>query len=90
MWYLAVLSLTIGFGLCISAIASAVSQSRAIVAAMNGISRQPESAGQIQTSMIIGLAFIEALTIYTLVLGFVLMGKLPGAAEIIGILTGAH
>ena len=92
MWYLTILSLAIGFGLTFSAIASAISQSKAIVAAMNGISRQPESAGQIQTSMIIGLAFIEALTIYSLVLGFVLMGKLPGSAEIMQFLmsSGAH
>ena len=90
MWYFAVLSLTIGFGLALAAIASATSQGRAIEAARNGISRQPESAGQIQTAMIIGLAFIEALPIYALVLGFVLMGKLPDAASFMNVLTGAH
>ena len=38
--------------------------------------RQPEAIGQIQTAMIIGLAFIEALTIYALLSVLLLMGKL--------------
>jgi F-type H+-transporting ATPase subunit c len=43
---------------------------------MEAMGRQPEAIGQIQTAMIIGLAFIEALTIYALISVFVLMGKL--------------
>jgi F-type H+-transporting ATPase subunit c len=56
------------------------------------MARQPESAGQIQTAMIIGLAFIESLVIYVLVIAFILNGKLPGAADILksmGVATGA-
>jgi F-type H+-transporting ATPase subunit c len=34
---------------------------------MEAMGRQPEAAGKIQTAMIIGAAFIEALTIYALV-----------------------
>jgi len=36
-------------------------------AAVQGISRQPESSGKIQTCMIIMSAFIEAITIYILI-----------------------
>ena len=34
---------------------------------MEAMGRQPDAAGKIQTAMIIGAAFIEALTIYALV-----------------------
>jgi len=45
-------------------------------AALEAIGRQPEAAGKIQTAMIIGCAFIEALTIYALLSVILLMGKL--------------
>ncbi|MBI3268995.1 MAG: ATP synthase F0 subunit C [Planctomycetes bacterium] len=78
MGYLVALALSVGFGLSLAAVAGAFGQSRAIAAALEGMARQPEAAGQIQTAMIIGLAFIESLVIYLLVIAFVLNGKLPG------------
>ena len=41
--------------------------------------RQPEFIGQIQKLMIIGIAFIEALCLYALLIAFTLIGK--GKAE---------
>lgn len=40
--------------------------------AMNAIGRNPEAAGSVQGSMILGLAFAEALAIYGLVVSLVL------------------
>ncbi len=40
--------------------------------AMNAIGRNPESAGSVQGSMILGLAFAEAIAIYSLVVSLVL------------------
>lgn len=40
--------------------------------AMNAIGRNPEAAGKIQTNMILGLAFAEAIAIYGLVVALVL------------------
>ena len=60
----------------IAAIGSAVGLGRAIGSAMEAMGRQPEAIGKIQTGMIIGAAFIEALTIYAFVVVFVLSGKL--------------
>ncbi|MEE9552903.1 MAG: ATP synthase F0 subunit C [candidate division Zixibacteria bacterium] len=51
----------------IAAIGSGLGLGRAVGAAMEAMGRQPEAAGKIQTAMIIGAAFIEALTIYALV-----------------------
>ena len=70
------LGLSLPLGLGIAAFGSALGLGKAVSAAMEAMARQPEAIGQIQTAMIIGLAFIEALTIYALISVFVLQGKL--------------
>jgi F-type H+-transporting ATPase subunit c len=70
------LGLAIPLGLGIAAFGSALGLGRAVGGAMEAMGRQPEAIGQIQTAMIIGCAFIEALTIYALITVFVLQGKL--------------
>lgn len=54
-------------GLGMAAVGSAFGLGKAVAAAMEAMGRQPEAAGRIQTAMIIGCAFIEALTIYALI-----------------------
>ena len=76
--YRAVLALTVPLALGLAAMASAFGLGRAVSAALDAIARQPEAGGQIQTAMIIGCALIEALTIYVLVIAFVLQGKIVG------------
>jgi F-type H+-transporting ATPase subunit c len=51
----------------VAAIGSGLGLGKAVGAAMEAMGRQPEAASKIQTGMIIGAAFIEALTIYALV-----------------------
>ncbi|MEE8418098.1 MAG: ATP synthase F0 subunit C [candidate division Zixibacteria bacterium] len=51
----------------IAALGSGLGLGRAVGSAMEAMGRQPEAAAKIQTGMIIGAAFIEALTIYALV-----------------------
>lgn len=41
-------------------------------AALNAIGRNPEAAGEIRTSMILGFAFAEAIAIYALVTGLII------------------
>ena len=76
--YQAMLALTVPLSLGLAALASAFGLGRAVSAAMDAIARQPEAGGQIQTAMIIGCALIEALTIYVLVIAFVLQAKIGG------------
>ncbi len=78
MFYLGMLALAVGLGLPIAVIGAALGQGRAAAAALESIARQPEAAGKIQTAMIIGLALIESLVIYSLLMFFMLNGKLPG------------
>ena len=49
----------------------------AIANAMNAIARQPEAAPKIQLNMMIGLAFIESLVLYSLFLGIVILFANP-------------
>lgn len=67
------LGLPLGVGL--AAIGSGIGIGNAVGKAMEAIGRQPEAVGKIQTNMIIGAAFIEALTIYALLVVFILGGK---------------
>ena len=76
-FYLGMLALAVGLGLPIAAFGGALGQGRAAGAALEGIARQPEAAGRIQTAMIIALALIESLVIYALLSFFLLNGKLP-------------
>ncbi len=64
----------LAIGLGIAALGSGIGLGKAIEGAMTAMGRQPEAIGKIQTAMIIGSAFIEALTIYALVAVFVLKG----------------
>ena len=82
MTYLAVLAFGVTFGLPIAVIFASTAQGKATSTALEGIARQPEATGQIQTAMIIGLALIESLVIYSLLMFFLLMGKLPTISEV--------
>ena len=64
-----------GLGLGIAAFGGALGQGRAAAAALNGIARNPNAAGKIQTPMIIGLALIESLVIYSLIVALILVTK---------------
>lgn len=57
------------------AIASAVSQGWATSSAMQGMSRQPEVAGEMRTTLLIALAFMEALTLFAFVIAILLWTK---------------
>jgi len=65
-----------GLAIGIAAVGAGLGQGRAVAAAMESIGRNPNAADRIQTPMIIGIAFMEALAIYALVIAFFLQGKI--------------
>ncbi|HEY5996101.1 MAG TPA: ATP synthase F0 subunit C [Candidatus Deferrimicrobiaceae bacterium] len=71
-----VIALAAGFGIAIASFGGAISQAKAIAAGLEGIARNPSAQNKIFIPMIVGLALIESLVIYTLVIAFVLVGKL--------------
>ena len=70
------IAMAAGLGLGIAAVGAGLGQGRAVAAAMESIGRNPNAADRIQTPMIIGIAFMEALAIYALVIAFLLQGKI--------------
>ena len=69
-------ALAAGFGIAIAAFGGAVGQGKSIASALDGIARNPGASGKIVTPMIIGLAMIESLVIYSLVVSLLLIFKL--------------
>lgn len=70
------IAIAAGFGIAIAAFGGAIGQSRGVASALDGIARNPAASGKITTPMIIGLAMIESLVIYSLLISFILVGKL--------------
>ena len=70
------IAIAAAMAICISTIAPGWAQGNAAAKALEGMARQPEAAGEIRTSMILALAFMEALTIYGLLIAFMLLGKI--------------
>lgn len=66
------------FALGIAAAMGAYAQSKAIAAACDGISRNPGASGQIRFALILGLALIESLVIYVLLIAFIIFLVLWG------------
>ena len=62
-----------GIGMAIAAGLCGLGQGRAVASAVEAMARQPSAATTIQTAMIIGLALIESLAIYTLVIALILL-----------------
>ena len=69
--------LTGGFAMAVASAVAAIGQSRAISAALDGIARQPGAAPRIQIAMIIGLALIESLAIYVLLIALIIFFVKP-------------
>src|SRR6516225_1139432 len=65
-----------GFAIGIAALGGTLGQARAAAAALEGISRNPGAAARIQTPMILGLALIESLVLFALIIAFLLTGKI--------------
>ncbi|ASS94766.1 MULTISPECIES: F0F1 ATP synthase subunit C [Bacillales] len=42
---------------------------------IEGMARQPEARGMLQTTMFVGIALVEALPIIAVVIAFIVMGK---------------
>ena len=70
--------ITIAAALCIalSTIAPAIGQGMTASKAMDAIARQPEAAGDIRSTLILSMGLMEALTIYGLLIAFMLVAKI--------------
>lgn len=72
----AIIALAVALVMGIGTIGPAIGQGNASAKALEGMARQPEVAGEIRTTLIIALAFMEALTIYALLIAFMLLMRM--------------
>ncbi|ACC70313.1 F0F1 ATP synthase subunit C [Paraburkholderia phymatum] len=66
-------ALAVSFG----AIGPALAEGRAVAAAMDAIARQPDAAGTLSRTLFVGLAMIETMAIYCLVVALLLLFANP-------------
>lgn len=72
---IAIAGKAIGAGLCmgIGAIGPAVGEGNAVGHALDGMARQPETANNLRTNMILGCAITETTGIYSLLIAFLIL-----------------
>jgi F-type H+-transporting ATPase subunit c len=63
-------AITSGFAMAIAAGLAALGQGKIAAAACEGLARNPAARAGIQIAMILGLAFVESLVLFTLVVVF--------------------
>ena len=74
---LALICLAAALSVGIAALGCGIGMGSGIGGACSGIARNPEASGKITVTMIIGLALIESLTIYGLVISLILLFANP-------------
>ena len=62
--------------IALPALGGALGQGRAAAAALEGIARNPGASGKIFVPMILGMALIESLVLFGLIMAFILSGKI--------------
>jgi F-type H+-transporting ATPase subunit c len=77
LWVFFGIAIACGLGIGMAAMGTGIGMGNAINGALQGTARNPEAGGKIMTTMIIGLALIESLCIYALVICFILVFKIP-------------
>jgi F-type H+-transporting ATPase subunit c len=68
--------LAAGLAIGLGALGPGIGVGMGVAKAMEAIGRNPESSGTLFLPMIIGLAFAEAIAIYSLIIAFVLFGAI--------------
>ena len=69
------IAIAAAIAIAVSTLGPAIAQGITAGKAMDAIARQPEAAGNIRSTLIVALGMIEALTIYGLLIAFMLVSK---------------
>ncbi|MDR2945758.1 MAG: ATP synthase F0 subunit C [Candidatus Adiutrix sp.] len=78
------IAIAAGIAIGVATLGPGIGQGLAIFSALSGIARNPEAAGTIRVNMLIGLALLESLVIYGLVVALILLYAFP----LSGLITG--
>lgn len=77
LWAIGIMAVACAFAIGVAAAGTGIAMGYAINGAMQGVSRNPEAGGRIFTMLILGLALIESLCIYALLISLLLVFKVP-------------
>jgi F-type H+-transporting ATPase subunit c len=66
-----------GIGILLGTLVPAIVEGRAVLKALEGITRQPEVAGQLRTTLLIAMALLESTAIYVLLIVLILIFANP-------------
>ena len=70
------IAIAAAIAIAVSTLGPGIGQGLAASKAMEAIARQPEAAGNIRSTLILALGLMEALTIYGLLIAFILVAKI--------------
>jgi F-type H+-transporting ATPase subunit c len=70
------IALGAGLAIGIAALGCGMGQGRLAASAMESLGRNPNSEPQIRTWMIVGLAFVESLSLYALLIAYIMQAKI--------------
>ena len=77
LWIFFGIALACGFAIGVAALGTGIGMGNAINGALQGVARNPEAGGRIFTMLVLGLALIESLCIYALVICLLMIFKIP-------------
>jgi F-type H+-transporting ATPase subunit c len=75
--YYSLAALACGLGIGLAALGTGIGQGIGLAKANEGVARNPGASGKITTTLIIGLAMIESLCIYALVVALIILFVKP-------------
>ena len=69
-------AISAAFGMALAAFGGAIAQSKVASSACEGMARNPGAAGAVRAAMILGLVFVETLSLFTFVIAILLYLKM--------------
>ena len=81
-------ALSAGFAIGIAAFGCGIGQGMGLKGAVEGVARNPEASGKITVTLLIGLAMVESLCIYALVVALILLYAAPMTKTVTTLVTG--
>jgi F-type H+-transporting ATPase subunit c len=83
-WFTIVSTVVAALAIAIAVLGPALAMGRSIAQALDALARQPEAENTITRTLFIGLAMIESLAIYALVVVLIILFRNPLLAYIVG------
>ena len=80
--------ITAGITMGLGSIAPALGEGRAVASALNSLAQQPDASNTITRTLFVGLAMIESIAIYALVISMILIFANPFWNHVISQSTG--